>query len=107
MITTSSEKSKENFAEAIPPLITYQLSFTISSSQYLYGKRKLCVVFIDYEKAFHRVDRISIWNALRYPGTNGRIFTTLQAIYRSVTGCVRRANGETEYIDCPFGLQQG
>ena len=68
---------------------------------------KLYVGFIDFHKAFDSVKRPLLWKVIRKVGVKGRIYETLQNMYKSVKACIRCNNTLTDYINCPIGLKQG
>ncbi len=65
-------------------------------------KKKLYVVFVDYEKAYDRVNRNTLLNMLAQSGC-GRVF--LSAVARSIT-VTRNVLGDC-YFDATAGVRQG
>ncbi len=47
-------------------------SVKILVEKYLEKDRKMFAVFMDLEKAYHRVDRTGVWNTLRVYGVGGK-----------------------------------
>ena len=70
-------------------------------------KGKLYVAFVDLTKAFDLVKRTKLWEVLLKTGVKGKLFKSLQGMYKTVKACVRTSEGLTEYFDCPSGLKQG
>ena len=68
---------------------------------------KLYVAFVDLEKAFDSVHRVSLFESLVRAGLSGTFLNALKAMYESVISCVRVNNHNTEFFICPFGLKQG
>ena len=75
--------------------------------RYLGRHKKLYACFIDFHKAFDRVNRESLFKILKRNGITGNMFQTLQSMYQSVRCCVRCPDGNTEYFECESGLKQG
>ena len=75
----------------------------------LYGNKrgKLYVVFIDYKKAFDRVNRDILWHILKEQGVSTKMIKIIKAIYSTVKATVRFGNKFSEMIDCPLGVKQG
>ena len=70
-------------------------------------KGKLYVAFVDLTKAFDLVKRTKLWEVLLKIGVKGKLFKSLQGMYKTVKACVRASEGLTEYFDCPSGLKKG
>ena len=70
-------------------------------------KKPLYCAYIDFSKAYDRVDRDLLWRVLRGMGLHGEVLTTLQQMYEEVQMRVR-AGGE---LSVPFpssvGVRQG
>ena len=64
-------------------------------------------VFVDFEKAFDRIDRNALWNKLQSLNISSKMSKTLRAIYASVKSCVKTQNGLTATFSCPKGVRQG
>ena len=75
----------------------------------LYGNKrgKLYVVFIDYKKAFDRVNREVLWDILKEQKVSTKMINIIKAIYNTVKATVRFGNKLSEIIDCPLGVKQG
>ena len=83
--------------------------FIISSivSTYLARKKKLFVTFIDYEKAFDKVDHGLLWQKLGQAKIAGKVLRVIQSLYQKTKARVR-VNGElTDVFDCNIGVRQG
>lgn len=68
---------------------------------------KVYVCFVDFRKAFDRVNRQILWNTLKKAGVGVKMLQILQSMYKSVRSCVRCPDNLTEYFDCPAGVRQG
>ena len=83
--------------------------FIISSimSTYLAQKKKLFVTFIDYEKAFVKVDHGLLWQKLGQAKNTGKVLRVIQSLYQK-TKARARVNGElTDVFECNIGVRQG
>ena len=83
--------------------------FVLSSlmSLYLAQKKKLFVTFIDYEKAFDKVDHGLLWQKLGQAQVTGDVLRIIQNLYQKTNACVR-VNGEiSDIFDCNIGVRQG
>ena len=74
---------------------------------YLQKKKKLYCTFIDYSKAFDRVQRNILWDKLLNHGINGKILTVIKDIYSKTKTCVITAKGTSNYFFSNVGVKQG
>ena len=56
---------------------------------FLAKKKRLYCMFIDYEKAFDRVERAFLWQKLLDSGVDGRVLTVIKDMYRKAKSCVK------------------
>ena len=79
----------------------------------LLGQMKACfrkgmfATFIDFRKAYDRVDRNKLWQCLQDSGFGGRILSFLQAAYRSLTCEVKVGEMMSDSFAVSRGLRQG
>ena len=73
------------------------------------SKHKSCLycAFIDFEKAFDRIDHISLFFKLLKLGMKGKMLKVLKSMYDTVKSCVKIPHGITESFNCTFGVHQG
>ena len=72
-------------------------------------KRKLntFAVFIDFSKAYDRINRDLLWHKLSVLGVNGKMLNSLKSLYEHVQ-CTVRVNGcYSDWFDVHAGLKQG
>ena len=69
--------------------------------------RGMFATFIDFRKAYDRVDRSKLWQCLRDSGFCGRALSFLQAAYRSLSCEVRIDSLLSESFTVSRGLRQG
>ena len=71
------------------------------------SKEKLYCVFIDYEKAFDKVDRSFLWQKLMLEKVRSKLVKTLNAMYSVVKSCVRHRSAYSRFFHSYIGLKQG
>ena len=70
-------------------------------------KMKIFVTFIDYEKAFDKVDHGLLWQKLGQAKITGKVLRVIQSLYQKTKVCVR-VNGELfDVFDCKIGVRPG
>ena len=74
---------------------------------FLAKKKRLYCLFIDYEKAFDRVERAFLWQKLLDSGVDGRILTVIKDMYRKAKSCVKTGNVCSYHFYCYSGVRQG
>ena len=70
-------------------------------------KRPLFCAFIDFSKAYDRVDRAILWRILRGCGLHGAALATVQAMYESVRMQVRMRGKLGPAFESGVGVKQG
>ena len=63
--------------------------------------------FIDYEKAFDKVDRSFLWQKLILEKVSSKLVKTLNAMYSVVKSCVRHRSAYSRFFHSYIGLKQG
>ena len=76
-------------------------------SKVINSREKLYCVFIDLEKAFDRIDRISLWHKLIVENVSSKMVRALKAMYTVVKAYIRHYRSYSEFIDSHFGVKQG
>ena len=84
---------------------TYVLTSTIRNRM-SEGLPTYCA-FIDFQKAFDRVDRDLLMFKLLNYGINGKLYFAVKSIYSSSFASVRINNIQTQSFDIPVGVRQG
>ena len=74
---------------------------------YLSSNKKLYCCFVDFEKAFDKVDRRSLWIKLLQYGISGRCFRVIYNMYQSIRSCVQKGNLISDFFISEVGLRQG
>jgi hypothetical protein len=81
--------------------------YAMVQKYFLKKSGKIYVCFVDFQKAFDRVDRTMLWGVLRKNGIGGKMLKILQSMYLNVKACVRESEKLTDFFDCPLGVRQG
>jgi len=70
-------------------------------------RKGMFATFIDFRKAYDRVDRNKLWQCLQDSGFGGRILSFLQAAYRSLACEVKVGEMMSDSFALSRGLRQG
>ena len=73
---------------------------------FLAKKKSLYCLFIDYEKAFDRVERAFLWQK-PLDSVDGRILTVIKDMYRKAKSCVKTGNVCSDYFLLLFRRSPG
>ena len=76
-------------------------------STFLAQKKKLFVTFIDYEKAFDKVDHGLLWQELGQAKITGKVLRVIQSLYQKTKARFRVIGELTDVFDCKIGVRQG
>jgi hypothetical protein len=76
------------------------ISHSIIAKLFSKGEKVYCA-FVDFEKAFDKVNRHVLWCKLLSVGVSSKMVKMISSLYKSVESCVK-FNGESL-----FGLEQG
>ncbi len=80
--------------------------FQDGSRKILEKRKKLYAAFMDLEKAYDRVDWLTLWEVLRIYGVGGKLLSVIKSFYEAASACVQ-INGETsEHFEIKVGLRQ-
>ena len=81
---------------------------------YAIGQKQLCqkggrcyMLFIDFSKAFDRVQHKFLWYRMITYGLHGNVLRVLRSMYSQLKSCVRTPQGLTEFFECKMGTRQG
>ena len=77
------------------------------SEKFVDKDKSLYVAYMDLEKAYHRVDRETMWCVLGMYGINGQLLKAVQYLYEKSEACVRVCREEGEWFEVGVGLRQG
>ena len=68
---------------------------------------KLYCVFIDYEKAFDKINRSFLWQKLLAENISSKFVEALRSMYSVVKSCVRYSSSNSRFFKSYNGLKQG
>jgi hypothetical protein len=63
--------------------------------------------FIDFSKAFDRVDRGLLWTKLQMKGVDGHMLQALKSLYQNTQSCLRINGYYTQWFNVLSGVKQG
>ena len=70
-------------------------------------KGRVYCAFVDYSKAFDRIDRTSLWVKLLKNGVNGKVLQVIHIMYKNVKSCVKSCDKISDFFSCDMGVRQG
>ena len=83
------------------------LAFKLLIDLYLHKKKRLYVAFIDYSKAFDRIDRVCLWDKILSQNVTGKMFQVIFNLYKQAKSCVKVNGSKSEFFPCMTGVRQG
>ena len=88
---------------------TVDCIFIFSSiiSKVLQAGEKLYCVFIDYEKAFDRIDRSLLWHKLIFEKVSSKFVKAVRSMYNVVRACIKHKSTLSGFFNTFMGLKQG
>lgn len=82
-------------------------SFYSIISKTLHAGEKLYCVFIDYEKAFDKIDRTFLWQKLISENVSSKLVQAISSMYLIVKSCIRYQSFKSDFFSSHIGLKQG
>ena len=76
-------------------------------SKTLHAGDKLYCVFVDYEKAFDRIDSTLLWQKLMSANISSKFVRALSSMYQVVKACIRYKSSISQFFSSEIGLKQG
>ena len=73
----------------------------------LFKKKRLYCAFLDFEKAFDKVDRAFLWQKLFNQKVNGKILKVIRNIYSAAKSCIMINDIKTDFFKISIGVRQG
>ena len=80
--------------------------YSIISKTLLAGEKLYCV-FIDYEKAFDKIDRTFLWQKLISENVSSKLVQAISSMYLIVKSCIRYQSSKSDFFSSHIGLKQG
>ena len=66
-----------------------------------------CAAFINFSKAYDRINRTLLWRKLEATGIDGKFINILKALYHKLKCSVKLNGVTTDWFDVSMGLKQG
>ena len=104
------EIHKENQAGFRQGYRTTDHLFTLTTiiDQYaIKQKRPLFLCFVEFRKAFNKVDHKLLWDKINQYGVGGKFLDIIKSMYQKVKSCFRANNGLTNVFSHSRGVRQG
>lgn len=76
-------------------------------SKTLHSGEKLYCAFIDYEKAFDKIDRNLLWQKLASEHVSTKLVRAISSMYAVVKSCIRYKSSLSGFLSSHIGLKQG
>ena len=74
---------------------------------YFLHKKKLFCTFVDFSKAFDRVNRSGLWTKMIKNGMNGKCFNVIKSMYQHIKSCVGKNGVNSDFFSCSIGAVKG
>ena len=71
------------------------------------ARKQTFAAFIDFNKAYDRIDRSLLWSSLKKIGVRGNMLNAVRSLYRNVQCTVRINNNDSQWFPVRRGLRQG
>ena len=69
--------------------------------------KKLFCCFVDYQKAFDKIDRNIMISKLAKSGVDCQMLNIIKSLYANIKSCVRYENQMSDFFSCQEVLMQG
>ena len=70
-------------------------------------KKRLYVAFLDFEKAFDKINWAFLWQKLLNSNINGKILTLIKNMYHTAKSCVMIGDEKSDFYQMSLGIRQG
>ena len=74
---------------------------------FLWKRKKLLCLIIDYQKAFDIIWRDGLWYKMVKANIGGKVFTVIKNIYMNIKSCVKLKQKTSDTFICTKGVRQG
>ena len=71
------------------------------------GKKRLYAAFIDFKKAYDKIDRKILFTRLKKLGINGIFLKNIESMYEHISYSIKLKDGYLDPISSNLGLKQG
>ena len=86
---------------------SHQYSLSLILESRIIKKKDTFAIFIDFLKAYDRINITLLWYKLTKLCINGKMLNSLQSLYEQVTCSVRINGTHSEWFNGKTGLKQG
>ena len=100
-------EDEQNGFRANRNCIDHALSLSMIIQTAKCHRKEIFAAYIDFSKAFDRVNRGYLWKILSHSGLNGKMMSAVKSLYNSVVCCVRINGMKSDYFDLTCGVKQG
>ena len=76
------------------------------SEKFVDKNKSLYVAYMNFERAYDRVDTDTMWHVLGMYGINGQLLKAVQSLDEKTEACVRVCREEGEWFEVGVGLRQ-
>ena len=70
-------------------------------------KKSTFVCYVDFSKAYDKIDRQILWNKIENIGIRGNMLNAIKSLYKNVKCAVRVNNYTTDWFNVDIGVKQG
>ena len=72
-----------------------------------FRKRKLYCAYVDYERAFDKINRIVLWHKLIQSNISGKLLNVIKSMYANVKSYVSNDGIMSDFFSSGVGVRQG
>ena len=72
-----------------------------------FRKRKLFCAYVDYERAFDKINRIALWHKLIQSNISGKLFNVIKSMYANIKSRVSNDGMMSDFFPSEVGVRQG
>ena len=69
--------------------------------------RKLFCAYVDYERAFDKINRIALWHKLIQSNISGKLLNVIKSMYANIKSCVSNGGMMSDFFSSGVGVRQG
>ena len=72
-----------------------------------FRKRKPFCAYVDYERAFDKINRIALWHKLIQSNISGKLLNVIKSMYANIKSCVSNDGMMSDFFSSEVGVRQG
>jgi hypothetical protein len=73
---------------------------------YLKKKKRFFCTFVDFSKAFDKVNRSFLWVKMLKSNISGKCFNVIKNMYQNIKSCVYKDGSYSDFSSCNIGVRQ-